>query len=87
MRNFRLIVRLVVGSLFLTGPLLIAPANVLAMNPGTDRKLVALRLMVISLLGLMMIAFALLSEYSTRRLEAWEQEEKPVTGFSFAKLR
>jgi hypothetical protein len=47
MINFRFIVRLATGSLLLISSLLIAPANIMAMEPGTDRKLVALKLMVL----------------------------------------
>jgi hypothetical protein len=74
MSKFRFAVRLIAGSSLLVMPLWIAPLNLMAMEPGVERKLVALKLMVISLVGLGLIALALWSEYSSRQLERWNQD-------------
>jgi hypothetical protein len=87
MSNFRFIVRLAIGAQVFLVPLLVAPLNFMAMDPSAERKLVALRLMLISLVGLMLIALALWSEYSMRRMSRLEQDHVSILGAAPKRLR
>jgi len=70
MKNFRFIIRLGVGLFLLLTPIFLFAASPWD-NPGwisdPEEKVMALRLLVISLLGVGFITFTLCSEISSRR--------------------